>query len=108
LNLINREAELTPVKKAKPPNPWITGSFYAAVFLVVAVVLGHLPLIALPMVIIGGLLALSVIGAFQMRQDEKLSQENFLKLMALSLKYLPWITATLWTGEIASDGRRLA
>lgn len=24
-----------------------------------------------------------------MRQDEKLSQENFLKLMALSLKYLP-------------------
>jgi len=39
----------------------------------------------------GGIIALSVIGAFQMRQDDKLSQENFLKLMALSLKYLPWL-----------------
>jgi hypothetical protein len=37
------------------------------------------------------LLAVSIVGAFQLRQDERLSEENFLKLMALSFKYLPWI-----------------
>jgi hypothetical protein len=83
------------MEKTKPPSPWISGSFYLAVFLVIIAalaVVGHvIPIIALPAIIIGGIIALAVIGAFQMRQDEKLSQENFLKLMTLSLKYLPWI-----------------
>ncbi len=26
-----------------------------------------------------------------MRQDEKLNEKNFLELMALSFKYLPWL-----------------
>lgn len=73
----------------------MSGSFYLVVFLIAIAalaVIGHiLPILALPVVIAGGILALSVIGAFQMRQDEKLSEENFLKLMGLSLKYLPWI-----------------
>jgi hypothetical protein len=90
-----QEVVLALMKKSKPPNPWISGSFYLVVFLIVVAalaVVGHIiSIIALPVVIAGGILALSVIGAFQMRQDEKLSQENFLKLMALSLKYLPWI-----------------
>jgi hypothetical protein len=90
-----QEVVLALMKKSKPPNPWISGSFYLVVFLIVVAalaVIGHMiPIIALPVIIAGGILALSVIGAFQMRHDEKLSQENFLKLMALSLKYLPWI-----------------
>jgi hypothetical protein len=89
-----QEVALALMKKTKQPSPWVSGSFYLIVFLVVIAalsVVGHLiPLIGLPVIIAGGILALSVIGAFQMRQDEKLSQENFLKLMALSLKYLPW------------------
>jgi hypothetical protein len=76
-------------------NPWISGSFYLIVFVVVVVALsvaGHvLSTLALPIVVIGGLLALSIIGALQVRQDERLSEENFLKLMALSFKYLPWL-----------------
>jgi hypothetical protein len=77
------------------PNPWISGSFYLTVFLIVIVglsVAGHLlPIFALPTVLVGGVIALSVVGALQMRHDEKLSEENFLKLMALSFKYLPWL-----------------
>jgi hypothetical protein len=80
------------MKNSKPPSPWISGSFYLIVFLIIvaalAVVGRTIPIVALPVIIVGGLLALSVIGAFQMRQDEKLSQENFLKLMGLSLKSL--------------------
>jgi Flp pilus assembly protein TadB len=78
-----------------PPSPWKSGSFYLVVFLVAIMVLavvGHIvPIIALPVILVGGILALSMIGAFQMRHDEKLSQENFLKLMALSLRYILWI-----------------
>ncbi len=79
----------------KTSSPWASGSFYLVVFIVVIVALSVvgrlLPIYALPTVLIGGLLALSMIGAFQLRQDEKLSQKNFLELMALSFKYLPWI-----------------
>ena len=81
--------------KTNSPSPWRSGSFYLVAFIIVIAglaVVGHLiPIVSLPVILAGGILALSVIGAFQMRQDEKLSQENFLKLMALSLKYLPWI-----------------
>lgn len=80
---------------SKPRNPWISGSFYVFVFIVVVVAIsiiaGTLPPYILPIVLLGGLLALAVIGAFQLRQDGKLSEENFLKLMVLSFKYLPWL-----------------
>jgi hypothetical protein len=45
----------------------------------------------LPEIFGGGMLALLVIGAFQLRQDGKLREENFLKFMALLLKYIPWL-----------------
>ena len=80
-------------KKGPPSSPWITGSFYLVVFLVVIVVFSVvgrlLPFYILPVVIAGGLLALTIIGAFQLRQDDRINEDNFLKLMALSLKYLP-------------------
>jgi hypothetical protein len=48
-----------------------------------------LPIWALPIVVIGAILAISIIGAFQLRQDGQINENNFLKLMALSFKYLP-------------------
>ena len=95
-----QEVTLALIEKTKPthpssPNPWTSGSFYLIVFVIVVaaltVVARILPIIALPIVFIAGILALSVIGAFQMRQDSKLSEKSFLELMALSFKYLPWI-----------------
>ncbi len=96
-----QEVSLALIEKAKPqplplrPSPWASGSFYLVVFMAVLITLlvagKILPPFILPIVVIGGILALSVIGAFQMRHDERLSEGNFLKLMALSFKYLPWI-----------------
>jgi hypothetical protein len=86
--------EVAPVKNEQK-NPWLSGSFYLIVFIVVIVALSVvariLPISVLPVVIIGGLIALAVIGGLQLRQDDKLSEENFLKLMILSFKYLPWL-----------------
>ena len=51
-----------------------------------------IPLWILPVIVIGALLALSIIGAFQLRQDERLTQKNFLELMILTFKRLPLLT----------------
>ena len=40
-------------------------------------------------VIIGALLAIGVLGAMQLRNDDRLSEESFLKLMIESYKRLP-------------------
>lgn len=87
----------TKATKDEYRNPWVSGSFYLVVFIVViaallavSLVVAHLlPVYVIPIVIVGGLLAVSVIGAFQLRQDDRLSEENFLKLMSLSFKYFP-------------------
>jgi hypothetical protein len=94
-----QEVSLALVEKTKQPkgtpSPWASGSFYLIVFVIIIVALAVvgrvLPLVTLPTVFIGGLVALSVIGALQMRQVGKLSEENFLKLMTLSFKNLPWL-----------------
>ena len=94
-----QEVSLALIEKTKQPekspNPWVVGSFYLIVFVVVVAalaVIGHvIPLVILPTILIGSIIALSVIGALQMRQMDKLSEENFLKLMALSFKNLPWL-----------------
>lgn len=85
-----REIQMQP---RKPNNPWVSGSFY----LFVIVVAGSgllaaakiLPLVALPIIVVGAVLALAIVGALQLRNDDRLKEESFLKLMALSFKYLP-------------------
>ena len=74
-------------------SPWSTGSFYLVALVVVAtllLIMGRtVNLIALPIVLIGALLGLSIIGALQLRHDEKLSDKSFLELMRLSVRSLP-------------------
>ena len=76
----------------KPTNPWSSGSFYlvAAVVMmtVLAVISKNVSWYVLPVVIIGGILLITVIGALQLRQDEKLSGANFLTLMSETFKQL--------------------
>jgi len=85
-------------------NPWISGSFYlaallscASLFLVAAKMVSP---IVFPTVLIASLLAVSIIGAFQLRHDGTLDEGNFLKLMALALKRIPKIGK----GEIDHTG----
>jgi hypothetical protein len=74
-------------------HPWMTGSFYVLALVVLTltglVTAKLVPLVALPIVLIFGALALSVIGAMQLRHDNQLSEKSFISLMLASLKSLP-------------------
>lgn len=74
----------------KKNNPWTSGSFYLFAGLVVlaSLVLAgiYVGLIALPVIALVWLILYGSIGAFQLRNDEKLSQKSFLELMVLSFK----------------------
>lgn len=84
-------------KTHKNNNPWISGSFYLVAFLCVTALLlvaAHvLNFMVFPLVIIGGIVVIGVIGAFQLRNDEKVGEKNFLQLMALSYRQIPFIGA---------------
>ena len=103
LDLRYREAHAGPnpaspvaqkvIVKRERPNAWTNGSFALLVFLlgcVVALVVAQFysPWLV-PVVILSGIMALSVVGAFQLRHDNQLSEARFLKLMAMSLRQLP-------------------
>ncbi len=47
------------------------------------------PGITVPVVLIGVLLAVGIIGALQLRQDDRLTEQSFLKLMLETYKRLP-------------------
>jgi len=76
-------------------NPWLSGSFYlvAMVSLIVLllVVARQLSALTFPLVLIGGLLGVSILGALQLRNDSKLSQKSFLQLMLLTFQQLPFV-----------------
>jgi len=94
-----REAQLLP------RSPWVSGSFYAVLFLVVSallVVARVLPVWAVPVVMVGGLLGTSILGAFQLRHDEKLTERGFLRLMLVAMRKLP-VSAT---GPASGDQQR--
>lgn len=74
-------------------NPWHSGSFYLALLIVVVCLLligfQIAGIIGLSIVIIGTLLLVSIVGAFQLRQDKALSQKNFLSLMLMVFRQIP-------------------
>ena len=76
----------------KKNNPWGSGSFYIFIFIMVMATLGvlsnYVPWAALPIILIAGILSIGVIGAMQLRNDDKLKEENFVKLMIESYKKL--------------------
>lgn len=81
---------------AVPPkknNPWISGSFYLFVMVVVLAVLSAaarmISWVSLPLVFIAGIIILVLIGALQLRNDEKLKEETFLRLVVEAFKRLP-------------------
>ncbi|SEF29393.1 hypothetical protein SAMN05421837_104676 [Amycolatopsis pretoriensis] len=74
-------------------SPWFSGLFYLTVVVVVVALLlvaGRvLALWALPVVVIGAVLLVTVVGAFQLRADDRLAERNFVKLMGDVLRRLP-------------------
>jgi GTPase SAR1 family protein len=82
-------------------NPWLSGSFYLVSFVVaIATILISIVVLnkygiswttaaVLPVVLIGGLLSIGIVGANQLRNDDRLSDESYVKLMIESYKRLP-------------------
>jgi hypothetical protein len=79
----------------KKNNPWISGSFYifsaATIFAGLAVIANFVHWSLLPIVIIGSILMIGIIGALQLRNDDKLKEEGFLNLMVETYKRLPLV-----------------
>lgn len=74
-------------------NPWLSGTFYVFAAVVILASLGTAARILdywlLVTIIVGGLIFVTVIGALQLRQDDRLSEKSFLKLLVLSFRQLP-------------------
>lgn len=74
-------------------SPWVSGSFYlTAVILVITlllVVASVLPAWAVPLIIVGAVLLVAVVGALQLRHDDRLGDQAFVKLMGQTLRLLP-------------------
>jgi hypothetical protein len=74
-------------------SPWMSGSFYLACIVVVGalflVMARTVNVLVLPLVLIASILGVSVVGAFQLRNDEKLKDKPFIELMRLAFNHLP-------------------
>jgi hypothetical protein len=80
-------------------GPWWSGSFYlvAMLFIVACVVIAARLVhpVALPIVILGAVLAASVVGIFQLVQDGALSEKTFSNLLRYALRSFAWFTEKL-------------
>lgn len=80
---------------ARMRSPWLSGLFYlmvAVLIISLLLVVGHLaPWWAFPLVVLGAVLLVSLVGALQMRQDDHLTEVGFLKLMGDVLRRLPLV-----------------
>ena len=97
-----------PVRRASARSPWTSGAFYLIVLIVATAAAAFAarvsPLWTAPFVLIAGLLGLTVVGALQLRQDDRLSQRHFLALMAMAFRRLPLLSNRRSTA--ASEAKR--
>jgi internalin A len=81
-------------------SSWRSGSFYIAAFVILLsamvgaaiLVTNYVSLqagITLSLILIASLLAVGIVGALQLRHDDKFSDDNFLQLMVEAFKRLP-------------------
>jgi internalin A len=84
-----------PEEKLVIRSAWANGSFYLFAFVIV---IGGLVVLAknvspfvLPLILIAGIIFVPTIGALQLKQDDRLSDKNFIELMKLAIGQLPLI-----------------
>jgi hypothetical protein len=71
-------------------SPWFSGSFYLATALLLltglTIVAGTVSALAFPLVVAGTFAGLTVVGAFQLKNDNRLSEQSFLQLIDLAMR----------------------
>lgn len=79
----------------KKNNPWTSGLFYVLsvviIIICLSVISNSVNWKVLPIIIVGGVLLIGIIGALQLKNDDKLSDSSFIKLMTETYKNLPLI-----------------
>jgi translation initiation factor 1 (eIF-1/SUI1) len=84
-----------PNQSPKIKSAWANGLFYLFIFVVVIGGIGYLAgtlkLLNLVAVILAGIVFIPLVGAFQLYQDDRLSQKNFMELVKLAIAQLPLI-----------------
>jgi len=82
-------------KQIQVKSAWANGSFYLFVFVVVVAGIGFLGnQLSFPVfcvLVIAGVLLVPIIGALQLKQDERVQDETFLELMKMVIGQLPLI-----------------
>lgn len=77
----------------KNNNPWRSGCFFLFVVVIIIGVLGFLSIVVhwinLPIIIIGSILFVGLIGAFQLKNDDKITDKSFISLIKEIYKRLP-------------------
>lgn len=90
-------------------NPWVSGSFYLIAYIVIVGTLVassvFVPLFALPLILIASVLAMAAVGAFQLRNDNRLRERGFLELMMAVLKRLVLLRRESATSEGGGSSR---
>ena len=80
-------------KKIMKNNPWSSGLFYLVLAVVIiaglATLTNFIEWYILPFILIGGVLLIGIVGALQLKNDNQISEESFLKLMIETYKRLP-------------------
>lgn len=83
-------------QQMKNNNPWISGSFYLFVCVVViagiAVISKFVHWSLIPIILIGGILLIFLIGIFQLKNDDRISDKSFVSLIKETFKRLPLLT----------------
>ena len=76
-------------------NPWISGSFYLFVIILVIILIAvlskELPIVVLPIAAIASIFIVIVIGTLQLKNDDKITDKTFLSLMKEIGRQLPLI-----------------
>ena len=90
----NRQRMDTPPPPTPPKrNPWTSGSFFLVALVVItaafAITSTYVPWYAFPIILIAAILAVGIVGALQLRNDEGLAETNFMSLMIETYKRLP-------------------
>jgi hypothetical protein len=76
-------------------NPWISGLFYLAVVIIVitglSVLSNSVHWTLLPIIIIGGILLIGLVGTLQLKNDDKITDKSFVSLITETFNRLPLI-----------------
>lgn len=84
--------------KMKKNNPWISGSFYLFVAVVViaglAAISHTVSWVVFPIILIGGILVIALIGILQLRNDDQITDKSFFSLIVETYKRLPLLKST--------------